>query len=243
MFSYCFFTEDNGASNQVGNEEEGGKMSPTPERKSDTSLIDDQEDEEDEMEKEMATLEPVGSLYKDEEVSWDAILRTRSQKIQAQKSSMDMNDMMLGDDPRVHGADTTGDNDMRSPPDNLDETAAKRGRDQQPGRAGSRRKAGKNGRGRGGRKNKNKMKQVQNQLADSATVSQAGGMQDGTEESSNYIYDQTKSPPVKFQTCEQLRCYAGGRCLPDEMRGGVRCQCMLGNSGEFCEQGKILFFQ
>ena len=56
----------------------------------------------------------------------------------------------------------------------------------------------------------------------------------------NYIYEmKPDSHDIKFRSCDELRCHAGGRCVKDEMRGGVRCQCQLGQTGEFCEQGKI----
>lgn len=47
------------------------------------------------------------------------------------------------------------------------------------------------------------------------------------------------SPAIaRFQTCDQLHCKRGGRCVPDKIRGGVRCQCKLGTEGEFCENGE-----
>ena len=58
----------------------------------------------------------------------------------------------------------------------------------------------------------------------------------------NYIYEmKPDSHEIKFRSCDELRCHAGGRCVKDEMRGGVRCQCQLGQTGEFCEQGKYHF--
>ena len=59
------------------------------------------------------------------------------------------------------------------------------------------------------------------------------------EDVNGYIYDLKPSrEPIKYRTCEELRCHAGGHCVPDEMRGGVRCQCQLGQTGESCEQGE-----
>lgn len=199
----------------------------------------------DENSNEMATLEPLESLYKDDELTWDAIFKTRSVKLPKHKGRKEPNfdDMMLGDDPRVHGADTTIDNEMYDGEDSDMDDLDKRGggdgdhKGKHKGR-GNRRKNNK--KGRKNRKNKNKQSKVPtglpNELADSATVSNPDP--DGNEETSNYIYEETKAPPIKFRTCLDLRCHAAGRCVPDEMRGGVRCQCRLGNTGEFCEQGK-----
>ncbi len=63
---------------------------------------------------------------------------------------------------------------------------------------------------------------------------------ENAEDLNSYIYNQRPAAAenVKFRSCEELRCHAGGRCVRDEMRGGVRCQCQLGQAGEFCEQGQ-----
>ena len=253
-----------------GNALEGDASSTSPVTHNDYTKTDDvTEDARQQLDlPEMATLEPVESLYRDDEqLSWDAILKKgrslrvpKKNKAPKPVTSWD-DDVMLGDDPRVHGADTTQDNDnnLYDPDvatidagndDDDDDDLDKRGDDDR-GRGGKhkgrggRRKNGKKGR-KNGRKNKNQPKTVlPSQLSDSATVTndQDGPVGlEGNEETSNYIYEDTKAPPVKFTSCSELRCYAGGRCVPDEMRGGVRCQCMLGNTGEFCEQGKHLLY-
>ena len=39
-------------------------------------------------------------------------------------------------------------------------------------------------------------------------------------------------------TCE-LQCAAGGRCYRDPSTNTARCQCLLGTSGSYCEQGSF----
>ena len=51
------------------------------------------------------------------------------------------------------------------------------------------------------------------------------------------VQEHTRAP-VKFPSCEELICRNDGRCIPDEMRGGVRCQCPYGKDGDHCEMGK-----
>jgi len=60
-----------------------------------------------------------------------------------------------------------------------------------------------------------------------------------SEEQTNQLFE-TTSVFQKFNSCEDFRCHAGGQCIPDLMRGGVRCQCPLGNDGDFCETDLIV---
>ena len=50
----------------------------------------------------------------------------------------------------------------------------------------------------------------------------------------------TRPPkPVKLRSCAELQCRAGGKCVPDKMRGGSRCQCPLGTGGDMCQKGDV----
>ena len=78
-------------------------------------------------------------------------------------------------------------------------------------------------------KNKYNLKQK-----DTAVVKQDKG-----EEVHNVISGTgSKNGKVRFRTCSELTCQARGKCVPDKLRGGVRCQCKLGTEGDFCERGK-----
>ena len=114
---------------------------------------------------------------------------------------------------------------------------------------GGHRKGKGKGKGRKGKnrnKNKNKMKDI--------TKISVGTQSDSVPKGNDVVMAHTSSKmnPVlptesgmsRFHTCDMLHCKGGGRCVPDKMRGGVRCQCKLGTDGEFCENGKfqILFF-
>ena len=59
--------------------------------------------------------------------------------------------------------------------------------------------------------------------------------EEGETEGSMY----TATPYPKYRTCSELPCKRGGRCVPDNMRGGVRCQCKLGTQGDYCDQGTV----
>ena len=83
--------------------------------------------------------------------------------------------------------------------------------------------------------NKNRLKIHNTPQADSMMM--ATNPEHG-EETTNQLYDSTTQAAIRFRSCDELRCHAGGRCVPDDMRGGVRCQCRLGNTGDYCERGE-----
>ena len=110
----------------------------------------------------------------------------------------------------------------------------------------------KKGRGRGHRKNGRRRNRNRNRRPpppssanlvleqhDSAGVEPPRLNEIDNADLNNYIYEmRPENQEIKFRSCDELRCHAGGRCVRDEMRGGVRCQCQLGQTGEFCEQGE-----
>lgn len=49
-------------------------------------------------------------------------------------------------------------------------------------------------------------------------------------------------PLVRYRSCTELICRGGGLCVPDSLRGGVRCQCPMGKEGEYCERGMCLVY-
>jgi hypothetical protein len=104
------------------------------------------------------------------------------------------------------------------------------------------------GKGRKGRKNKNKSKSKQRMKSiidpnfdvnthQSDSIISNDVLASTSQYSSAPVLP-TEPAGVRFQTCDELHCKGGGRCVPDKMRGGVRCQCKLGTQGQFCENGK-----
>ena len=54
-----------------------------------------------------------------------------------------------------------------------------------------------------------------------------------------YLSDAPAGSGVKHKSCKELQCHAGGRCVRAVLGGGVRCQCLLGTTGDFCERGEL----
>ena len=108
---------------------------------------------------------------------------------------------------------------------------------------------GRKGKGKGrkgkGRKNKNKqrMKSIIDPNFDVNTHQSdsiiSNDVLESTSSFSSLPVIPTEPAGIRFQTCDELHCKGGGRCVPDKMRGGVRCQCKLGTQGQFCETGKL----
>ena len=106
-----------------------------------------------------------------------------------------------------------------------------RGRQKGRNRGKGRRKGGRKG-GKGRQRGKGRGKArppypYQSDGIPSVKVNTVIGEETGEESKSN----------SKYRSCDQLRCMGGGRCIEDQMRGGVRCQCKLGTDGTFCEKG------
>ena len=106
-----------------------------------------------------------------------------------------------------------------------------RGRQKGRNRGKGRRKGGRKG-GKGRQRGKGRGKArppypYQSDGIPGVKVNTVIGEETGEESKSN----------SKYRSCDQLRCMGGGRCIEDQMRGGVRCQCKLGTDGTFCEKG------
>ncbi|XP_013414404.1 pikachurin [Lingula anatina] len=56
----------------------------------------------------------------------------------------------------------------------------------------------------------------------------------------NSVLSRQTKAPVKYTSCNDLDCFNGGSCVPDVLRGGVRCQCRLGFDGDYCEQEMLV---
>ncbi len=175
-----------------------------------------------------------------DEPSWESFLHT---KVKVHKYT-DPHDMMLGDQPMKLVDDSDSQDGFK-----IDVEKQKKDRNRSKERQSSREHKGRRRKGRKHKgRNKNRQSSTENQSdADTAPRSPTTWPvlspstwdldHDRNEEMHNMIYENTQAP-IKFYNCDELRCHAGGRCVPDEMRGGVRCQCHLGNSGDFCERGK-----
>lgn len=178
-------------------------------------------------------------LLKLEEPSWDDFFKDEKGK--------DPHDMMMGDAPALNSYMY---NHGYNPADDYLENWDKRGwgrqRDQDRDNDRDHDRDRDRERNRvGGRRRKERPKGKQHnegELADALPPNPTQGMPayEMNEEISNSLVSETSRAPVKFQSCAELRCHAGGRCVADTLRGGVRCQCRLGNAGDFCEQGKLL---
>ena len=51
------------------------------------------------------------------------------------------------------------------------------------------------------------------------------------------------SKNLVMKSCSDLKCEFGGRCVEEELRAGVRCQCPLGTQGPTCSKGELCVFQ
>ena len=117
-------------------------------------------------------------------------------------------------------------------------------REKSRNRGNGRRKGGKGrNKGKGKNKSRNKVNIIDSEQADSADL---GNLKYKEELTNSVLEEDLKSKgevalpakPVEFEDCDNLRCRNGGRCVVDELRGGVRCQCNLGTEGKFCENGE-----
>ena len=177
-------------------------------------------------------------LLKLDEPSWDDFLSKNEEKeITTKKKrkidNQDPYDLLMGDAPYNSHQYNHGYNPVDDFLANWDKRG--NGRDRDNNRLGGRR------RNKGRQRNKQR---DEAELADALPPNPTQGMPvypygagDAKEEYSNNLVSETVRPPIKHHSCAALRCHAGGRCVADTLRGGVRCQCRLGNAGEFCEQG------
>lgn len=117
----------------------------------------------------------------------------------------------------------------------------------------------KNGKGKGrkgkgkGRKNKPKNKidydvaQSDSSAAITSSSNNNNKFTSAADISNNVLPDEDykssymDSKPAKYESCNSMNCKNGGKCVPDDMLGGVRCQCKLGNEGDQCEHSKYIY--
>jgi len=112
---------------------------------------------------------------------------------------------------------------------------------------------GRKGKGRKGKGRKNKNKQRMKSIVDpkfDVNTHQSDSIVNNDVLESTSSSSSSWAPPhafptepaggMRYQTCDELHCKGGGRCVPDRMRGGVRCQCKLGTQGQFCENDVVV---